>query len=359
MRMAIQGIGISGGFGCGVEELRSALRGRPVEPQPNCIEHHGVSHSFPAYRAALEGLDDFFPKRALRRLDQYAKMTLLSACLALKDAGRFDADRSRTGVIIASGYGALQTTFDFLDSYLDFGYSCSSPTHFSNSVHNAAAAHVSMHLAIPAPSLTVTQFEMSVPSALLTARQWLAEGRVGQILFGCIDEFCRVLHYCRQRFFGAGEQGPLRPFDFTRQSAVVGEGAAFVLLTGDEEGAGYGYIDEVRLGNHAVSPISLPPGAPVIIGADGHRDCSRWYAEALPGREMAAYAPLYGSFPAAAGFDLAVAALSLREQTLYASPDANGAQALVGRISRPLEEGQLACLKFGPGADYGLIRLSR
>jgi len=213
-------------------------------------------------------------------------------------------------------------------------------------------------LSIPAPSLTVTQFEMSVPSALLTARQWLAEGRVEQILFGCIDEYCQVLHYCRHRFFGGGEQGLLRPFEFAKQSAVVGEGVAFFLLTADEGRAAYGYIDSVRLGNHGVNPLSLPPGDPVIVGADGHRECSRWYEQTLQGREMAAYAPLYGSFPAAAGFDLAVAALSLRDQTLYASPELSGAPATVERTHRSLSEGRLSCLKFGPGADYGLIRLS-
>lgn len=142
MRMAIQGIGLSGGFGCGVEALHAALRNGAVEPGQGSVERNGVVDTFPAYQASIDGLEEFFQKRALRRIDHYSKMTLLGASLALKDAGLLEADRSRMGVVIATGYGALKTTFDFLDSYLDFGYSCSSPTHFSNSVHNAAAAHV-------------------------------------------------------------------------------------------------------------------------------------------------------------------------------------------------------------------------
>lgn len=228
MRMAIQGIGLSGGFGRGVEALRTALQTGTVQPEHGSVERNGTTDTFPIYRASIEGLDEFFPKRALRRIDHFSKMTLLGACLALKDADLLEADRSRTGVVIATGYGALKTTFDFLDSYLDFGYACSSPTHFSNSVHNAAAAHVSMQFKATAPSLTVTQFEMSVSSALLTAQQWLAKGRVDQVLFGCIDEYCEVLRYCRKQFFAAGEQGPLQPFSFEQQSAVVGEGAAFL-----------------------------------------------------------------------------------------------------------------------------------
>ena len=285
-------------------------------------------------------------------------MTLYSACLALKDADLLEADRSRTGVVIASGYGALKTTFDFLDSYLDFGYACSSPTSFSNSVHNAAAAHVSMQLKATAPSLTVTQFEMSVPSALLSAQQWLAEGRVDQVLFGCIDEYCDVLRYCRKQFFGDGECGPLQPFAYGKQTAVVGEGAAFLVLTRGDEKAAYGCIDSVTLGNHLVSPVELPPDDLFIVGADGHKECSRMYEQTIDGRTAAAYAPIYGSFPAAVGFDLAVAAVSLRDRKLYASPELSDASSAVIAVDTALGAEQLTCLKFGPGGDYGLIRLS-
>ncbi|MCK4503434.1 MAG: beta-ketoacyl synthase chain length factor, partial [Desulfuromonadales bacterium] len=317
MRMAIQGVGITGAFGSGVEALRTALQSGAILPE-NISADSG-------YQAPIAALSEFVPKRALRRIDHFSRMTLLSAYQAINDANLEDADRSRMGVVIATGYGTLQTTFKFLDSYLDFGYACSSPTHFSNSVHNAAAAHVSMQMEATAPSLTVTQFEMSVPSALLSAQQWLAEGRVDQVLFGAVDESCEVLSYCRKEFFGAGEQGPLQPFAFAEQSAVAGEGAAFLVLTAATEESSYGYIDAVKLGNHTVSPVKLPQNDGLIIGADGHKECGRWYEQVLNGYESAAYAPLYGSFPAAAGFDLAVAAVSLRDCTIYPSPAVAGA----------------------------------
>jgi len=351
MRLAIQGIGICGGFGNGVAALRAALAAGTVSPQTYTLERVRSTRTFPAYLVDTEGLEAFIPKRALRRIDQYGKLTLLGACLALQDAGILAESRERLGVIIASGYGALKTTFAFLDSYLDFGYACSSPTHFSNSVHNAAAAHVSMQLQATAPSLTVSQFEMSTASALLTASQWLSEGRVDRVLLGGVDEHCAVLSYCRERFFAAGEQGPLAPYAFDRQSAVVGEGGAFFVLARDGEAARYGHVDGVTLGNAALRPPQLP-NLPLVLGADGHRECSAWYPRCLEGSEItAAYAPLYGSFPAAAAFDLATAALMLAEGRLYPTPEMEGEP-------RHLEEG-LATLKFGPGGDYALVRLSR
>lgn len=351
MRMAIQGIGITGSFGSGVEAFRAALQSGSGQPVLTVEQP-------PHYRAGIEGLDEFIPKRALRRIDHFSRMTLLGVCQALKDADLLEADRSRIGVAIASGYGALNTTFNFLDSYLDFGYSCSSPTHFSNSVHNSAAAHVSIQLKTTAPSLTVTQFEMSVPSALLSAQQWLAEGRVDQVLFGAVDESCGVLDYCRRQFFGNGEDGPLRPFDFAEQSAVSGEGAVFFVLTRAADVATYGCIDEVILGNHEVCPLRIPQDDLLIIGADGHKECGAYYAELLDGREAAAYAPLYGSFPAAAGFDLAVAAVSLADRILYASPDPGTSGITSALSAQKLDQERLACLKFGSGGDYGLLCLS-
>ncbi len=342
MQVAIQGIGIAAGFGCGVEAFRTAL-------QQGFIPEN--------YRADVSGLVEFIPKRALRRIDHFSRMSLLGAHLALQDADLFDTDRSRLGVVVASGYGALKTTFNFLDSYLDFGYSCSSPTHFSNSVHNAAAAHISIQLKTTAPSLTVTQFEMSVPSALLSARQWLAEGRVDRVLFGAVDEVCDVLSYCREQFFGAGEQGPLRPFDFEIQSAVAGEGAVFFVLSRADDGdARYGFIDDVRLGNYLACPVKLPETDQLIIGSDGHKECGRWYQQLLKDRQMAAYAPLYGSFPAAAGFDLAAAAVSLCDKKIYPSPTADNSAVAFPESSFSKE--QVSCLKLGSGGDYGLIRLS-
>lgn len=363
MRLAIRGLGMTGGFGAGVDALRTAVQTGTITTRPTAVEHHdGVSDIFSAYLADTGTLDEFLPKRELRRIDHFSKMTLLGAHLALQDAGLLSAelpvqDRSRIGVVVASGYGPLKTTFNFLDSYLDFGYACSSPTHFSNSVHNAAAAHVSMQLKLTGPSLTVTQFEMSVASALLTARQWLAEGRVDQVLFGAVDEYCEVLRYCRREFFGVAEQGPLKPLDFDRQTAMVGEGAVFLVLSREEQ-ARYGYIDSVSMGNHSVRPVTLPAAGLTVVGADGHRDCGRWYADLLKGLPVVACSPFYGSFPAAAAFDLAVAALMLCDQTIYAGAEGTSSGADLP-VADTLGKGLgLNCLKFGPGGDYGLICLS-
>ena len=167
-----------------------------------------------AFLADTSPLESYVTKRSLRRLDHYSRLALLGAYLAMDNAGRLgtDSDLERMGTIVASGYGATNTTFAFLDSIIDGGDSYASPTHFSNSLHNAATAHISIQLKVSGPSLTVSQLDMSIPSGLLTARQWLKEKRVDSVLVGGVDEYCSVLGYCWQRFFGDGD-GEVNIFD--------------------------------------------------------------------------------------------------------------------------------------------------
>ena len=210
MKLAIEGIGVVGGFGCGMESLAAAISNGSSPIQHVSIKTTHGPRDMPAFLAETSKLDDFVNKRVLRRVDHYSKMALLGAHLALEDAGRLEGDRSTMGIIIASGYGAGRTTFAFLDSFINDGDNLSSPTFFSNSVQNAAVANVSMMLSITGPGLTVSQFDMSVPSALITARHWLEEGRVDSVLLGAVDEYCDVMGYCWHRYYGDRDHGRSR-----------------------------------------------------------------------------------------------------------------------------------------------------
>jgi 3-oxoacyl-[acyl-carrier-protein] synthase II len=354
-RLAIQGMGVLGGFGCGAADLEARLADGATAPAELVVPVAGEELRLAAYRADTAPLERFLNKRQTRRIDHFSKMALLGAYLALEDAGVLEAPRDRMGVVIASGYGPTRTTFSFLDSVLDDGDAFASPTHFSNSVHNAAAAHVAIQLKAAGPSLTVSQFEMSVASALLTARHWLAAGRVDSVLFGAVDEVCAVLGYCWESFF-PGTGGRIEPFAFDRQTAVPGEGAAFFLLTRDEE-ARYGHIAEVNQGRARKGLFS---GGTWLLNADGHRACSASYPDLVTGpAAVAAWTPHFGSLPVGQAFDLAVAALAARDGRLPATPvpdDLPGDWRSAGGQSL---EGSLTCLKCDGDGQFGAIVVER
>ena len=366
MEAFVEGIGIVGGFGSGIEEFTSALTHGKSRVQSVTFQSVEGAKEMPVFLAETARLDKYIPKKALRRIDHYAKMALLGSYLALEDAAMLDIDPKGLGIVIASGYGASATTFAFLDSFITSNDAYSSPTHFSNSVHNAAAAHISIFIGAKGPSLTVSQFDMSVPSALISAFQWLKEGRVERVLFGAVDEYCDVLGYCWGRFFGADRTGTItEPFLFDRQSAIPGEGAAFFLLSGRKIGSGNDYgritgaLTQYREGVH----LPGPDRTLFILGADGHKASGAHY-ERLITEEMsvASYAPLYGSFPANMAFDMAAACVSIKEGKAYAPPAgitlpsrmkvSGGARDLAGTDS-------ICCLKLGAGGETGMITVAR
>ncbi|HEY3278479.1 MAG TPA: beta-ketoacyl synthase N-terminal-like domain-containing protein [Syntrophorhabdaceae bacterium] len=363
MEAFVEGIGIVGGFGSDIEEFSSALARGTSPVQSVSFPSEEGTKEMPAFLADTTGLDKFVSKKALRRVDHHAKMALLGAYLALEDAHMLDIDRASLGIVVASGYGASAGTFGFLDSFMTGTDAYSSPTHFSNSVHNAAAAYISIFLGVTGPCLTVSQFEMSVPSALISALHWLREGRVERVLFGAVDEYCDVLGYCWRRFFGVERSSAgTEPFLFDRQSAVLGEGAAFFLLSGKREREnGYGCITGALTEYRDSAHLLQGKEGLFILGADGHKESGSRYRQLIT-KEMnvASYAPLYGSFPTNMAFDMAAACASIKERKIFA-PSAGIALPSSMNISplpRDLGVEPICCLKLGAAGEAGIITLA-
>ena len=226
--------------GKGADDLKDLTR--PVSP-----EDQG---DIDLFRAGVLGLEQYVPKSRLRRVDHYSRLALLAAGRALEDCGGSFVSRDKTGVIVATGYGALGSTFSFLDSYIERGDKLAFPTHFSNSVHNAAAAHISICYKITGPSLTVSQFDLSFISALITAGTWLETGKTDAVLIGTVDEWCEIMGYCMNRFSGISDT----------PASSFGEGAAFFMVT-RETGPRpqYGFFEDISMGRNP-DESSLCPG---------------------------------------------------------------------------------------------------
>ncbi|MEW5910240.1 MAG: beta-ketoacyl synthase chain length factor [Thermodesulfobacteriota bacterium] len=201
MKLAIRGIGVVGGFGNGIGDLEQALINPSLPHETPLPCDLPCPHKYKIFSAKTERLKEFIPKKALRRMDHFSRMAVLAACFALLDAGAPFSLGYRTGVIVASGYGSARATFAFLDSVMEHGDRCGSPIHFSNSVHNSAAAHLSIALEGFGPNSTISLLDMSIPAAFLLAEVWLSEGRVESVLIGGVDEHCPVLEYCWSRLF--------------------------------------------------------------------------------------------------------------------------------------------------------------
>jgi 3-oxoacyl-[acyl-carrier-protein] synthase II len=360
--MQISGIGVTGGFGSGTRELLAALEQGRVEPALSPATEQG---RLPVYRAPTTALERYLNKRVLRRIDHFSRLALLGAFQALEDAEkRFDVvpDRSRLGLVLCSGFGALNTTFKFLDSVIDDGDPFASPTAFSNSVHNAAAAHISMQLGITGPGQTLSQFDHSFVAGVQQAQLWLDEGRVDAVLMGVVDEYSSVLGYCCERLLGVDASTRMRPFADDTTSALPGEGAAFFLLNPYSSGMrGHARITAAQSGNLRGNVPHLQPSTPLILGCEGHPLTAGMYQKHIPAHmDVACYTPLYGASPVAPGFDAAIAALSLERGEMFTSTGMESGVALPWNpIGDAIEVNALACVDFGAGGEFSVIHLQR
>jgi len=362
MKTSIRGIGAVGGFGCGVKKLTAVLSSGKSITQTVALRSDSKTETR-VFVADTSELSSYIAPKSLRRINNYSKLALLGASLALEDSSMHDLDRTRMGIIIASGYGAMNTTFSFLDSVMDKGKDeHASPIHFANSVHNSAAAHISILMKIEGPSLTVSQFEMSFPSALFTAHRWLEEKRVDSVLLGGVDEFSNVLGYCGQQFLKKDDDSRISPFEFNKQTAIPGGGTAFFVLTRDTQNdSEYCAIEDVHIGNLQNNTLTIPEDAYLFIGADGNKISGQKYPLVLNKRNnIAAYSPLYGSFPTATALDLAIAGISIKKSCIFASPEYSGCED-ARRILKENEtnQGKICCLKICDHDEYSLITVNK
>jgi len=363
LKVSIKGMGVLGGFGCGIGDLKKALITGESSSATMVIKTTDGDIEVPAFLANTDRLKSFVNKRDLRRIDHYIRMALLGCFLALEDADMLHTNRGKMGIIIATGYGSTCNTFDLQHSVITEAAPFCSPTQFSNSVHNAAATHISILLKEMGPNLSVSHYDMSIASAFLSAYQWLKEERVESVLVGSVDEYSKILGYFWHCLYNKdnkkeGFSGKMNP-----EYAIIGEGANFfVLARGNEAASPYGFVEEVKMGNFKRRGINLPENAAFFLGADGYSECDEQYADYIPEKALvASYSHLYGGLPVGTGFDIAIAALSNKSGTVFKSGDSpiyNSGRLNVIRHNEDLGSKRICCLKLGAGGSYGWVSLN-
>ncbi len=324
MSVSILGIGVVSALGSGVAAIKDALQGN-AEPhiENETIETADGTVDLPVYRARVEGLDAFVPKRALRRVDPFARMALLSSHLSIADAHLNIEDPGRLGVVFGSGHGSAQTTFRFLDGIIEDGDPGASPTHFANSVHNALASQTSIFLKASGPCSTITTFNHTVSQVLFTAQTWLEQGAADYVLAGFGDEYCDVLGYAAATLRDNQTQ-TLQPLHFNTCSFLPGEGHVTFLLGRTKQSTPYGSLEtrglflSVREVNDLLRECSA-----VFLAANGESDAGAAFQKLELPENTSAHSGWFGSMPLNAAFELATAAVQMQQES------ASGVQSVI------------------------------
>ncbi len=352
MALSVAGIGPVCALGSGIQSFEDGIQGK-IQPNIEQVLLKNVPEEtyLPVYKAVVEGLDTYINKRALRRVDAFAKMALLATHLAIEDSGLALEDKSRVAAVVGSGYGPVRTTFGFLDCIIDDGDRGASPTFFANSVHNFLASQISIFLKITGPCTTITCFDHTVSNVFLTAEHWLDQGLADYVIAGFGDEYCDILGYAAAGY-GAGNNERIDANDLQRCSYLPGEGFISFLLTKNEGNHKYGQValSQMRSSTEEINK-SIGKDDFAFVASQGNRSTNPYYQKlSIDPERSAACASLYGAMPVNAAFDIAAGLLSRKSQSVYL-PDRN-------TVRRLEQNASVHCIEYAEPDEFNLYKVT-
>lgn len=187
---AISGIGSVSPYGT----VSGAIHALPLQPRP--IMRWPTTEPRRAFLVEPFRPTDVVPGLKTRRLDRLSVWALVAASMAIKDAGLdlTRLDRSRIGVVCATGLGCLELTEGFLQSAADNGWSQTDPIIFPETLGNAPASHVARSLELFGPNVTLSSRGQAGECALLHAASLLRHGQADQVIVISGDTLTRTAY---------------------------------------------------------------------------------------------------------------------------------------------------------------------
>jgi len=215
-RVAITGVGVLSSVGSGLDAFWSGLHG----PAP--VGERRVVDFDP---------EQWFSTKDARNMDRFAQFSVAVADMALADAGELDADPGRSGVIMGTGVGGLQTLETQILVYGEKGARRVSPRLVPMMMSNAGAAAVSMRIGWHGPSETVITACAAGAHSIAHAARLVASGRCDVAIGGAAEAgMTNVGIAAFANMTALSTSGHSRPFDVRRDGFVMTEGAGALVL---------------------------------------------------------------------------------------------------------------------------------
>jgi 3-oxoacyl-[acyl-carrier-protein] synthase II len=254
-RVAVTGMGVLSCCGIGVEALWTGLNGEP-----------------PAGERRVPGFDPerWFTTKEARQVDRFAQFAVAAATMAVEDAGEIGADPGRSGVVMGTGVGGLQTLETQILIFGEKGPRRVSPRLVPMMMSNAGAAAVSMRMDWHGPSETVTTACAAGAHSIGHAARLVASGRCDVAIGGAAEAGMTGVGIAAfTNMTALSTSGDSRPFDRRRDGFVITEGAgALVLEAWDHAVARGAHIYGERAGSastadahHITAPVPGGAGA--------------------------------------------------------------------------------------------------
>lgn len=261
-----------------------------------------------AVRFACE-VKDFDPyaymdRKEAKRADPFAQYAVAAAVQAMRDAGFPEGsgyDPDRTGVIIGSGIGGLQTFEEQHDTYREWGPTKISPFFIPMFISDIAAGIVSMQFQAKGPNYSTVSACATSAHAIGDAFRTIQYGDAEVMITGGAEATVTAMAiggFANMRALSERNDDPAtasRPFDATRDGFVMGEGSAVVILEELEHARARGARIYAEVVGYGATGDAYHLTAPAPGGEGARRAMLRAMSDAGFTPEMVQYVNAHGT----------------------------------------------------------------
>jgi 3-oxoacyl-[acyl-carrier-protein] synthase II len=237
-RVVVTGLGLVTPVGNDVESTwRALLDGKPGAAP---ITKFNASNQQVRFACEVKGFDplQYIDRKEARRYDLFAQLALAAAHQAINQAGlegRFPSP-DRTGVVIGSGIGGMQTYEDNCSLYLTKGPDRVSPFFVPMFIPDIAAGLVSIRYGLKGPNFATVSACASSAHAIGESFTMIRHGAADAMVTGGSEGAITgltVAAFANMKALSTRNDSPetaSRPFDKDRDGFVLGDGGAIVVL---------------------------------------------------------------------------------------------------------------------------------
>jgi 3-oxoacyl-[acyl-carrier-protein] synthase II len=178
---------------------------------------------------------DWMEVKEARRTDRFVHFALAAARLAHEDAGKPDFEAERTGVVVASGIGGIESLLTQHKVLLERGAGRVSPFMVPSLMANAAAGQVAMQFGLTGPNTCVVTACAAGAHAVGEGYRLIREGLADVVLAGGTEAAIVPITVAAFAQMQALTKNPdpetaSRPFDAGRDGFVLAEGSCMLVL---------------------------------------------------------------------------------------------------------------------------------
>ncbi|HSW10780.1 MAG TPA: beta-ketoacyl-ACP synthase II [Bacillota bacterium] len=302
-RVVVTGMGAITPFGVGVPALWDGLReGRSAVGPLTRFD----ASEYPC-RIAAEVPDfqpgDFLDARDARRMDRFAQFAIGAASLALADANlQPDAlPAERSGVILGTGIGGMETLSDQFRELAERGPGRISPFFIPMMIANMAAGQLAIRYGMTGPNSTVVTACAAGANAIGEAYRVIQRGDADLMLTGGSEASLTPITlagFCSMKALSTRNDEPARasrPFDAARDGFVFGEGAGVVVLESETHARARGGRIRAELVGYGMAADAYHIAAPPPDGRGGAMSMRRALLDAGIEPETVDYVNAHGT----------------------------------------------------------------